>query len=82
MPNIIYMDLYFGQLIEYVLGALPEDQRFQVKAHLDSGCKDCNEEVRMLQETFHLLPGALPAAMLSPTLKSKLNDAIKAKNGP
>lgn len=73
------MDLYFEQLVEFVLDMLPEDQRLQVRAHLDSGCEDCNQEVRKLQDTFHLLPGALPASNLNPTLKSKLNDAINAE---
>ena len=34
--------------------------------------------MRQLQDTFHRLPGALPAWKLNPTLKRKLNDKINA----
>jgi hypothetical protein len=73
------MDLYFEQLIEYVLEILSEDQRLQVKAHLDSGCKDCNHEVRNLEDTFQLLPVSLPLSVLNPALKTKLNNEIDGR---
>jgi hypothetical protein len=76
------MDPYFEQLIEYVLEMLPDDQRLRVKAHLDSGCKVCNDEVRTLQDSFHLLTDSLPVSNLSPTLKSRLNDLINHDTPP
>jgi hypothetical protein len=74
------MDSYFEQLIEYVLENLPAQLSAQIKAHLDSGCKECNDEVEKLQDTFLLLSGGwFPKCVLDPTLKIKLNHAIDAQ---
>jgi TolB-like protein/Flp pilus assembly protein TadD len=74
------MDAYYDQLIEYVLEELPEERRLLIRAHLDSGCFECNAEVRQLQETFHMLPGALPAYPLNPELKTYVQNAIQAES--
>jgi serine/threonine protein kinase/Flp pilus assembly protein TadD len=74
------MDAYFDELIEYVLEELPEDRRLIIRAHLDSGCVECNAELRQLQEAFHLLPAALPSYELNPTLKNNLQDSINAES--
>ncbi len=74
------MDAYYDDLIEYVLEELPEDRYLQLRTHLDSGCVECNKEVRQLQEAFHFLPGALPAYKMKAELKTKLLDAINSES--
>ena len=74
------MDAYYDDLIEYVLEELPEDRYLQLRTHLDSGCVECNKEVRQLLEAFHFLPGALPAYKMKAELKTKLLDAINSES--
>src|SRR5262245_12295707 len=41
-------------LLDYFQGQLPADERSGVLAHLSSGCPDCRENQRWLEEVLHL----------------------------
>lgn len=69
-------DPFLDRLVEYVLDQLSQEERIGIKAHLDSGCADCRTEVQSLQETFHLLPLALPEGTLSASVKHKIDEKL------
>jgi hypothetical protein len=69
------------ELLEaYALGALDEDERRAVEAHLAS-CPECRREADELLETAHALPlalGAASRARLPSSLKARVFQAIEA----
>lgn len=46
-------------LTDYVLGSLSRNETQALETHLET-CRDCQQEVYRLQETFYALPDALP----------------------
>ena len=63
----------------YVLGLLNDNGMNEWKAHLQSGCSSCREEVHKIQSSLALLPYAQSPMQPSPELKAKLLDRVKAK---
>lgn len=61
----------------YALGALPEEERTAVEAHL-AQCSDCVQQVREFQEVVDFLPLAVPPVEPSPQLKNRVMSAIQA----
>jgi anti-sigma-K factor RskA len=61
----------------YALGALPEDERAAVSAHLES-CEK-HPEMRELEAVAASLALAVPEREPSPALKSRLMDAVRAE---
>lgn len=72
-------DQYFEYLVDYVLGDQPEELRLATKAHLDSDCSECLDEVRRLQEALNFLPQSISNSVLSPLMKERVNRAIDAE---
>jgi hypothetical protein len=62
----------------YALGALDGEDLSELKAHLASGCADCERQIREYGELTARLPQALRDAPLSPSLKKSLMEKIDA----
>jgi len=60
----------------YALGALDEEERRQVEAHLASGCSVCETHIQEIRETLSHLPRSLTPQTTPPAIKAKLLDQI------
>jgi len=60
----------------YALGALDPEEASEVKVHLESGCRDCLEYLREIEEIATQLPLSLQQCSPSPELKNTIMSKI------
>jgi anti-sigma-K factor RskA len=62
----------------YALGALDDDERRQIEAHLAEGCRVCAERIRETSEAVTILARALHQEAPPAALRTRLMEAIDA----
>ena len=72
-------EAWLEQAEVYALGALDDDERRQIEAHLAEGCLVCAERIRETSEAVTMLARALPQEAPPAALRARLMEAIDAE---
>jgi anti-sigma factor RsiW len=71
-------DRWSDSLGAWVLGALPEEERSGVEAHLER-CAVCREEEAELRAAAHALPSMVPQVAPAPELRDRIMRVVEAE---
>lgn len=63
----------------YALGALEEDERRRLEAHLDGGCPECEEELRGASRQLEALAGTVEPVVPSEVTRARLERAVSRR---
>jgi anti-sigma-K factor RskA len=72
-------EAWLEQAEVYAIGALDDDERRQIEAHLAEGCLVCTGRIRETSEAVTILARALPQEAPPAALKARLMEAIDAE---
>jgi anti-sigma-K factor RskA len=69
---------YRDDLAAYALGALPEGEAAELRAHLER-CEECRKQLRWLQPAVDLLPRSVPQVRPPKRLRNRLMRTVRAE---
>jgi hypothetical protein len=78
MGMIAHRDDHLDMLAAQVAGCLDEADRFELEAHLASGCAVCAAERVRLEEGAALMAASAPARGPSPALRARIMERVRA----